>query len=38
MSDTESGTAAGHTGTCSGSDSTSNSLIRLQLTLWQQHL
>jgi hypothetical protein len=37
MSRSESGTAAGHT-EADNSDSTSNSLIRLQLTLWQQYL
>jgi hypothetical protein len=37
MSGPESGTAVGHTETDS-SGNTSASLIRLQLTLWQQHL
>lgn len=34
MSETESGTAVGHTGT----DSSGTSLTRLQLTLWEQYL
>ena len=35
MSETESGTAVGHTGTDS---SGAPALIRLQLTLWEQYL
>jgi hypothetical protein len=34
MSDQESGTTVANTGT----DSSSNSLVRLQLTLWEQYL
>lgn len=38
MGDSESRTTEGHTGADSAGDSTGESLIRLQLTLWQQLL
>ena len=38
MSAPESGTAVGHTGTGSSGDSTINSTVLLQLTVWQQFL